>query len=156
MHNSEKFTKLRTILHNFALLCIIVGNNKQHISQNSNILESGVILCWKARLIQNSKFKVVESNVDNLYSHANPQVKSKKNQAQVVVNPKLNILTILATYTSIQNFRLRVKNTTKSRVIHHWKAKVMQNKKMKLWSILRIYTFRQNIRLNIKSSVICQ
>ena len=63
---------------------------------------------------------------------------------------------ILATYTSMQNFRLRVKNTIKSHVIHHWKAKVMQNKKVKLWSIFRIYTFRQNIRLNIKSSVICQ
>ena len=58
------------------------------------------ILYWKARLIQNPKFKVVESNVDNLYSHANPQVKSFKTssvihqwKAQVMVNPKLKILT---------------------------------------------------------------
>ena len=43
-----------------------------------NTLTSSVILYWKARLIQNTKFKVVESNVDNLYSHENPQVKSKK------------------------------------------------------------------------------
>ena len=128
-----------------------------------NTLTSSVILYWKTRLIQNPKFKVVESNVDNLYSHANPQVKSKKSQVLYTSEKlrswwiqNLRFWQILATYTSMQNFRLRVKNTIKSHVIHHWKAKVMQNKKLKLWSIFRIYTFRQYIRLNIKSSVICQ
>jgi hypothetical protein len=43
-----------------------------------NNLTSSVILYWKARLIHNLKFKVAESNVDNLYSHENPQVQSKK------------------------------------------------------------------------------
>ena len=104
-----------------------------------NTLTSSVILYWKARLIQNPKFKVVESNVDNLYSHANPQVKSKKNQV-LYTSEKLRswwiqnlwFWRILATYTSMQNFRLRVKNTIKSCVIHHWKAKVMQNQKFEV------------------------
>ena len=101
-----------------------------------NTLTSSVILYWKARLIQNPKFKVVERNVDNLYSHANPQVKSKKNQVLYSSEKlrswwiqNLRFWQILATNTSMQNFRLRVKNTTKSHVIHPWKAKVMQNKK---------------------------
>ena len=104
-----------------------------------NTLTSSVILYWKARLIQNPKFKVVESNVDNLYSHANPQVKSKKNQVLYTSEKlrswwiqNLRFWQILATYTSMQNFRLRVKNTIKSCVIHHWKAKVMQNQKFEV------------------------
>ena len=104
-----------------------------------NTLTSSVILYWKARLIQNPKFKVVESNVDNLYSHANPQVKSKKNQVLYTSEKlrswwiqNLRFWQILATYTSMQNFRLRVKNTIKSHVIHHWKAKVMQNQKFEV------------------------
>ena len=40
---------------------------------------------WKARLIQNPKSKVVESNVDNLYSQANPQVKSEKIKCHTAV-----------------------------------------------------------------------
>ena len=101
-----------------------------------NTLTSSVILYWKARLIQNSKFKVVESSVDNLYSLANPQVKSKKNQVLYSSEKlrswwiqNLRFWRILATYTSMQNFRLIVKHTTKACVIHHWDAKVMQNKK---------------------------
>ena len=91
-----------------------------------NTLTSSVILYWKGRLIQNPKFKVVESNVDNLYSHANPQVKSKKNQVLYTSEKlkwwwiqNLRFWRILVTYTSMQNFRLRVKNTIKSHVIHH-------------------------------------
>ena len=104
-----------------------------------NTLKSSVILYWKARLIQNPKFMVVESNVDNLYSHANPQVKSLKDQVLYTSEKlrswwikNLRFWQILATYTSMQNFLWRVKNTIKSRVIHHWKAKVMQNPKFEV------------------------
>ena len=120
-----------------------------------NTLTSSVILYWKARLVQNSKFKVVESNVDNLYSHANPQVKCKKKssvihqwKAQVMVNPKLKILTNFGNiyfhakykvkhkilpkiYTFRQNIRLNIKSS----VIHQWKAMTVQNPKCKVWSI---------------------
>ena len=97
-----------------------------------NTLTSSVILYWKARLIQNLTFKVV----DNIY----PQVKSFKKIQVSYTSEKLRswwiknlrFWQIFATYTSMQNFRLRVKNTLKSRVIHHWKAKVMQNQKFEV------------------------
>ena len=73
---------------------------KSLIKSLKNALISSVILYWNARFIQNPKFKVVESNVDNLHSPANPQIKSFKKsrvihqwKAQIIVNPKLKILT---------------------------------------------------------------
>ena len=77
---------------------------------------------------------------------------SKKLRSWWIQN--LRFWRILATYASIQNFRLREKNTLKSHVIHHWR--LCKTKKWSYDQFLYIYTFRQNIRLNIKSSLIYQ
>ena len=99
-----------------------------------NILTSSMILYWKARLVQNPKFRWLKAMLTSYTFMQILRLKvlyiSEKLSSWWIQN--LRFWQILAKYTSMQNFRLRVKNTIKSCVIHHWKAKVLKNQKFEV------------------------
>ena len=95
---------------------------------------SSMILYWKARLVQNTKFRWLKAMLTSYTFMQILRLKvlytSEKLSSWWIQN--LRFWQILAKYTSMQNFRLRVKNTIKSCVIHHWKAKVLKNQKFEV------------------------